>query len=545
MGAGTGGAGGGDAGGELRLERPGLPGGRGAPAAGRSGGPPARGPVAVSRPRRADRRGRPRRFARRGRRGERPGPLRTGAPGGDPGSSVAPGERRGPADRPRRNLCRGAAVTAFLDERSSLPYCPGCGHSHVLRALDAAIQRSGVEPRSVVLVTDIGCVGLADRLFPSLHTVHALHGRAAAVACGMQVYAAGAGAAPVKPIVLVGDGGATIGLLHLVHAAQLDADVTVLVHNNLVYGMTGGQHSGFTPEGLPTTTTPGGNPVPPIDLAGVLAAAGAGYFARSRVPAKELPDRLAAAIARPGFACVELLELCPTFAARVGGVTGKDLGRLAEERGGEGVIFDRPPRRGTMRAQAPPPAPLENPLEPHPSWSALGRTVRVAIGGRAGEGVQSAARLAAAAAALAGLWVAVRTDNPVTQGTGFSLAELALSPDRGEAAVPGSPDLVIAIAPEGMAALGERGWLGEGSPAARTIIDEELPGGDGLVAEREPLVRRFGRRGAALGALALASARGGWFVPDAWRAAAERLPGSRRSGAERVLEEVFGPEGGA
>jgi len=410
-------------------------------------------------------------------------------------------------------------MSGALDRTAAFPYCPGCGHPHVLRALDDALADAPCPRERIVLVTDIGCVGLADRLFPTLHTVHALHGRAAAVAAGMQLHERHRGGAPLKPIVLVGDGGATIGLLHLVHAAQLDVDVTVLVHNNLVYGMTGGQHSGFTPEGLRTATTPAGSPAPPLDLGALLAGAGAGFFARARVPSRALPELLARAIARPGFACVELLELCPTFAARVGGVTGKRLARLAAERGGEGVLYERPPRPPAPASGADRPGPLERALPQLGSRSNLDRTVRVVVAGRAGEGVQSAARVAAAAAALSGLWASVRTDNPVTQGTGFSLAELALGSSREEAAVPGAPDAVVATAVGGVAALRQRGQLGAG---ARLYADAALELPAGVTAARWPLVERFGRRGAALGALVLLGRREGWFETGAWREAIAR-----------------------
>ena len=149
-------------------------------------------------------------------------------------------------------------MTEFLDTTAGLPYCAGCGHPHVLQAMDQALAEVALPAHRYALVTDIGCVGLADAYFPTLHTVHALHGRASAIASGIQLGSRANGEDPLKPVVLVGDGGSTIGLLHLVHAAQLDVDVTVIVHNNLIYGMTGGQHSGFTPEGLKTTTTPAG-----------------------------------------------------------------------------------------------------------------------------------------------------------------------------------------------------------------------------------------------------------------------------------------------
>ena len=119
----------------------------------------------------------------------------------------------------------------YLAPDAQLPYCRGCGHALVVRHLSHALAQLQLPPRSVALTTDIGCVGLADSLFPYLHTVHTTHGRSTAFATGMAL-AEAISPAGLKPVVMIGDGGAMIGLLHLVHAAQLNVDVTVLVHNN-------------------------------------------------------------------------------------------------------------------------------------------------------------------------------------------------------------------------------------------------------------------------------------------------------------------------
>lgn len=424
-------------------------------------------------------------------------------------------------------------MSGYLDTTRPLPYCPGCGHSHVLRALDDALRLTGLPRERFVLVTDIGCVGLADSWFPHLHTVHSLHGRSTALASGMQLAQRGIESSrdvPLKPIVLIGDGGATLGLLHVVHAAQLDLDVTVLVHNNFLYGMTGGQHSGFTPEGLRTTTTPGGSPLPSLDLAKVLDGAGCGYFARWRVPGETLAGRIAEAIGRPGFACVELLELCPTFAARIGGVTGSRLEELARERGEElGVVYDRPARAGGDHPVSGDADPLAEQIEPNPRWRRLDRPARVVVAGKAGERVQSAARLAAIAAMLAGLRVTVRSDNPVTQGHGFSLAELTFSPAPILFTGPLEPDIVIATASEGLAELTARGTLESSGPATRIVIDSGLEAPAGLAGfEHRDLRRSRGPRVAALAALISEISAAGWWKDESWKAAAELMPSSRR-----------------
>jgi pyruvate/2-oxoacid:ferredoxin oxidoreductase beta subunit len=440
-------------------------------------------------------------------------------------------------------------MRTYLDTSAGLPYCKGCGHPHVLDALDAALAAADVPAHRIALVSDIGCVGLADKHFPGLHTVHSLHGRAAALATGMQLASRHAGGSPLKPVVLVGDGGATIGLLHLVHAAQLDVDITVLVHNNLIYGMTGGQHSGFTPHGFRTTTTPEGCGVPPLDLARVLAGAGCGFFARARVPGDDLAELLAEGIRRPGFACIEALELCPTFAARIGGMTGKGLRSMTEDGGlAMGVVERQAPRvhpgrtsngNGNGQGHAQGREGLFGAgLAQDPSWSTLEAPVQLVLAGRAGERVQSAAKLLATAAAAAGLSASLRTDNPVTQGRGFSLAELTLSPESVRWTGLERPQFAIVTAPEGLAQLAPRGLLAGPGAARRILLDESLEAPPGAVVEHVPLRKRYGAQAAALGALVETIHAAGWLDARAWDAALHTLPDKIASASRRILEKA-------
>lgn len=437
-------------------------------------------------------------------------------------------------------------MSLHLDETRPLPYCPGCGHPHVLRALDDALARLAVPAGRVVIVTDIGCVGLADPYFPGLHTVHTLHGRSVAVAAGIRMGSRETDAGPLKVIVLIGDGGAGIGLLHLVHAAQTNVDITVIVHNNLVYGMTGGQHSVLTLPGMKTTTTPDGCPIPPLDLQPILAGAGGGFFARTVAPGDDVTVILGEAIAHHGFACVEVMELCPTFATMKGGVTGATLRRLPGERGLSMGITRNPDPRPAFLSGPRPVASVTGPalsasdgVVPEPSWGRLDRTAQIVLAGRAGERVQSAALLAASAACAAGLSALVRTDNPVTQGTGFSFAELTVSPQPIDSVALPNPDLLIALSPEGLREVAARGLLRPPGAARRILLDAELPPADGgPIVERQTLRKRFGAKGAALGALVCEIDRAGWWDRRAWQAAIARLPAARRTEAARLLDET-------
>ncbi len=135
-------------------------------------------------------------------------------------------------------------MTTYLDE-TLLPYffCPGCGHGMITNHLNAALVKLQLDPHKVVIVTDIGCSGLADKYFTT-NAFHGLHGRSVTYATGIKL------ANPeLKVIVLMGDGGCGIGGHHLINAARRNIGVTVVVFNNFNYGMTGGEHSVTTPAG--------------------------------------------------------------------------------------------------------------------------------------------------------------------------------------------------------------------------------------------------------------------------------------------------------
>ncbi len=142
---------------------------------------------------------------------------------------------------------------SYRNEKS-YPFCPGCGHGLILNQLNAALMRLELDPRRVVIVSDIGCQGLGDQYFTT-HAFHGLHGRSIAYATGIKL------ADPdLKVIVIMGDGGAGIGGAHLLNAARRNIGLTVLVFNNFNFGMTGGEHSVTTPPGGITATTRDGQP---------------------------------------------------------------------------------------------------------------------------------------------------------------------------------------------------------------------------------------------------------------------------------------------
>jgi len=188
-------------------------------------------------------------------------------------------------------------------------FCPGCGHGILLGAIVRALDSLQVNMDEMLFVSGIGCGGWIPSPNIKGDSLHTTHGRAIAFATGAKAYAP-----QLKVMVISGDGDLLdIGGNHLLHAAWRNLDVTVVCANNMVYGQTGGQFCMTTPFGAYTQTTTRGNPLHPLDICKVLAAAGAKYTARYPVsqPA-QLSRSIKKALQTPGFTFVEAVSMCPT-----------------------------------------------------------------------------------------------------------------------------------------------------------------------------------------------------------------------------------------
>ncbi len=205
------------------------------------------------------------------------------------------------------------AVKDYLRERF-FPHlwCPGCGHGEVLGGLIRAIERLGLRKNDIVMVSGIGCssriVGYVD-----FHTMHTIHGRALAFATGVKL------ARPeLTLIVPMGDGDAlAIGGNHFIHAARRNIDLTAIVMNNRIYGMTGGQFSPLSGVNVSATTAPFRTIDKSFDIVELSRAAGATFVARSTTyHAQHLSEVIEKAIRHKGFSVVEVLTQCPTYFGR-------------------------------------------------------------------------------------------------------------------------------------------------------------------------------------------------------------------------------------
>jgi len=202
-------------------------------------------------------------------------------------------------------------------EAGPTPFCPGCGCGTVLNLIAHAIDELGLDPRELVAVTGIGCSSWIPSPYLRCDTLHTTHGRALAFATGIKIYNP-----DLRILVVAGDGDLlAIGGNHLIHAARRNLPMAVLLVNNSIYAMTGGQVAPTTPKGTKTTTTPYGNPEAPMDAARLAAAAGARFVARwTTYHVFPLKNAIKTALTTDGTAFVEIVSQCPVAYGKVSGL---------------------------------------------------------------------------------------------------------------------------------------------------------------------------------------------------------------------------------
>ena len=194
------------------------------------------------------------------------------------------------------------------DKKFPHVWCPGCGIGIMLGALIRAIDRIGYEKDEIVLVSGIGCSGRLP-VYVDFNTLHTTHGRALTFATGVKL------AKPsLKVITIMGDGDAVaIGGNHFIHAARRNIDITAIIVNNNIYGMTGGQYSPTTPYGMRSATTVYNNIEQSFKISELAVTAGAGFVGRGTVyHAKLLDSLMEKAFLKKGFSVVEVISHCHT-----------------------------------------------------------------------------------------------------------------------------------------------------------------------------------------------------------------------------------------
>lgn len=163
-------------------------------------------------------------------------------------------------------------------------WCPGCGNGVVTGTIVKAVAKLDLDKDKVAVISGIGCSSRASG-YLDFNTVHSAHGRALPVA---------------------------IGGNHLIHAARRNIDMTVVLYNNSIYGMTGGQYSPLTPTGSKATTAPYATIEQDFNVAELVKAAGATFVARGTTfHAQILADLIAKGIEHKGFSLIEAVTACP------------------------------------------------------------------------------------------------------------------------------------------------------------------------------------------------------------------------------------------
>jgi 2-oxoglutarate ferredoxin oxidoreductase subunit beta len=199
------------------------------------------------------------------------------------------------------------------DKKFPHVWCAGCSNGIVLGAIIRAIADMQLNRDDIVMVSGIGCSSRMP-VYVDFNTLHTLHGRAIAYATGVKMYKPN-----MKVIVITGDGDCTaIGGNHLIHAARRNIDLTVILINNNIYGMTGGQCSPTTPHDAIATTAPYGNIEPDFDICNLAIGAGASFVAKTTAfHAQEMQNYVKEALNHPGFSLLEVVAACPVIYGRL------------------------------------------------------------------------------------------------------------------------------------------------------------------------------------------------------------------------------------
>ena len=200
----------------------------------------------------------------------------------------------------------------FRQNRLPHIWCPGCGNGAIMKGIAMAIEKKELKQDNTVIVSGIGCSSRASG-YMDFDTVHTAHGRALPFATGIKL------ARPdLNVIVITGDGDCTaIGGNHFIHACRRNVDLTVVLFNNTIYGMTGGQYSPTTQPGKFATTALYGTIEKALDPCKLAEAAGASYVARSTAyHVNHIVDMVSKGIDNKGFSLVEVMVECPTAYGR-------------------------------------------------------------------------------------------------------------------------------------------------------------------------------------------------------------------------------------
>lgn len=224
-------------------------------------------------------------------------------------------------------------------------WCPGCGDYAVLATFQGLMPQLGIRRENTVIVSGIGCSSRFPYYVDS-YGMHSIHGRAPAIATGVAM------TRPDLAVwVVTGDGDAlSIGGNHLIHALRRNVNITIMLFNNRIYGLTKGQYSPTSEQGKVTKSTPAGSVDRPFNPVSLALGAEATFVARTVDSHRaHLTEVLTAAISHRGAALVEIYQNCPIFNdGAFDSLKGADSG-LIPLRHGEPITFGADDSKGVVR----------------------------------------------------------------------------------------------------------------------------------------------------------------------------------------------------
>lgn len=416
-------------------------------------------------------------------------------------------------------------------------FCPGCSHERVVHTLDKALQQLGLDGNQVVIVSDIGCSGLFDTFF-NTHALHGLHGRALTYATGLKM------ARPdLKVIVTMGDGGLGIGGAHVLATCRRNIDLTLLVLNNFNYGMTGGQCSSTTPQEAVVGSGFLNRLEKPVDICRIAAAAGAAYVTRTSAYAADLADEMTAAIDYAGFSVIDMWGMCPGRYTKRNRITPKsiqaDLAGLPRCQGPVPENQRQEYAAGYREAagrlpEASLPAAIEARFDP----PASGRQ-EVLILGSAGQRIVTAGEIFCLAGMTGGWYATLKNDYPITVLRGHSVSEMVLSAQPVDYTGIDRPQVVVALADEGVARRKKMLARLEGKSLILKVAGVSLPNTDAVVQEVDFKAQKIKPQDWALASLGLLAKHQRIITPDMLKAAlALRFKGEILESANALVDRV-------
>ncbi|UCD81890.1 MAG: 2-oxoacid:acceptor oxidoreductase family protein, partial [Desulfobacterales bacterium] len=339
-------------------------------------------------------------------------------------------------------------MVSLLNDARPPVFCPGCSHERITHTLDKVFQNMGLTGDRVVMVSDIGCSGLFDTFFHT-HALHGLHGRALTYAAGLKL------ARPdLKIVVTMGDGGQGIGGAHLLAACRRNLDLTLLILNNFNFGMTGGQYSATTPPDASVGSAFLNQLERPLDICQVARSAGAAYVTRCSAYRRDLDAEIQRAIEFEGFSVLDIWGVCPGRYTKKNRLTPKTIDEsLAGLPPVEGIAAEnsRPEygrhyrQMGGKLKPAPEPAKIEAEFQPPGS-----QRHELILLGSAGQRIITAGEILCLAGLTGGLNTTQKNEYNITVMRGPSISELILSPEEIDYTGIERPDVIVALAPEGV-----------------------------------------------------------------------------------------------